>query len=200
MQRLVLSVFLAAACSKSSAPANDEPARSNQPAAPPVATTPPRAKPVKPPEPAAQTPSVNCDEIVTAADVEKHCKVKLEIVAGQHEGKMGKLGVCLRVMREVGKKFPIAQWKLAVYDTAADAQSNIKLDKLDGSKDIADLGDTAWTRIDENTKLKHTMTSVGVHKGRNILWIGHTKDSLNTKPPCTLDQLVAIAREATARL
>lgn len=48
--------------------------------------------------------------------------------------------------------------------------------------------------------LGRTSTSVGVRKGAQLLSISHNKDSLNTTPPCTLEQLVEVAREAIARL
>ena len=197
MRAVLITALLLSGCSKKDE-TKSEPAAAP---APEVKNEEPKPDtPPEPPAPPAEAPKVDCDAIVTAADIEKHCKAKVEIAASQHEGKLGKLGVCSRTMTEPGKKFPVAHWKLGVHDSPAGAEGQVKLEKTDAAKDLAGLGDMVWTKVDENKQLKHTNTAVGVRKGASVLVLHHTKDSLNTKPPCTVEQLVEVAREAIARL
>ncbi|HEY5924469.1 MAG TPA: hypothetical protein VIV11_22480 [Kofleriaceae bacterium] len=172
-------------------PAEDKSAESPKPA---------EDKPAnKPPEPAA-TPKVDCATIVTPEDVQKACNAKVEIGPTMHEGKLGKLGVCNRSITEAGKKFPIAQWGVSWHDTATGAENWVKLEKSAEAKEVAGIGDFAWTRVHEVKDLKVVDYDVGVRKGAMVLKLGFSQSRMNKKPPCTLDQLVEVARIAVARL
>ncbi len=202
MRAVLLSALMLIACSKKSdtkqeAPAASPPAQpsDNEPAEPtPPSPAPAEEKPAPPP-----AASVDCAALVTADDFQKACNAKVEIGPSQLEGK-GNLMTCSRSVTEPGKKFPIARWTLSTFPDAAAAQSWLKLEKTDESKPVADIGDEAWTSTHATKGLESTDYNAGVRKGGSVLRLTYTVNSLNKKPPCTLDQLVEVARLAAARL
>jgi hypothetical protein len=197
--------LLIAACSKASdskeAPAKQEPAQEavKEPAPVKDEVDP---QTVKPPEAAPVSPAANvdCAAIVTADDIQKACNAKVELRATQYEGKNPKLGLCSRAITEPGKKFPVAQWSINAFEKPADAEGWVKLEKTADAKELAGVGDLAWTREKHTAALKTTTYSVGVRKGGMVLKLSFTKNSLNERPPCTLEQLVEVAKVATSRL
>jgi hypothetical protein len=169
-----------------------------QAAQPPSA--PPEAKPAEPPPAPAAITNVECAKLVTAEDVAKACGgSKVDVAEGSSKIKAPHT-VCSLRMAEPGKKFPIAQVQLMVFPDPGGVDGWIKLDKIEGSKDVAGIGDLAWTRVDEQAALKSTNYDVGVRKGNAVLKILMTQNSLNKKLPCTLEQATELARIVAPRL
>ena len=207
MRIALLCVVMAMGCSKKSEtktePTQTEPAKPEapKPAEDKPADKPPEAAPPEPKPAAAGAPTFDCNAIVTAADIEKACNAKVEIKPTMHEGKMGgKLGVCNRSMSLVGKKGPVALWSLSWHGDAKAAEGFVVLEKSKEAKELAGVGDFAWTAEREMKELKSTDYDVGARKGATVIKLGFTKNSLNPKPPCTLEQLVEVAKLAVARL
>jgi hypothetical protein len=205
MRAAILScVVLTAGCSKKSetknepAPAKQAPAAEAPASGQPPETKPPEAKPIEH-KPAVDAPKLDCNTILTAEDIQKACGAKVEVHAGKQEGS-GPLFTCQRTISEVGKRFPIAYWFVRVGKTPADVAGIAKLEKLPEAKPIAGLGDEAWSSEHEETKLKITDYDVNVRKGLFLFKVSAHKDSLNKKPPCTLDQMAELAKVATNRL
>lgn len=197
MRAALLVMVLALGCSNKKAEPKQEPA----PAAKPEPTKPPEDKPaeVKPSEPVAEVPTIDCNTIITAADIEKACGTKVEIHAGKQEGS-GDMFTCQRTISEPGKKFPIAYWFVRAAKRPADVAGIVKLEKLPEAKTIEGLGEEAWSSEHEEQKLKTVDYDVNVRKGHFLLKVSSTKGSLNKKPPCTLDQMVEVAKIGTSRL
>ncbi len=211
MRALLICTLLLSGCSKksdtSSEPASgakDE-APAGAPAQPaPEAPTPeaPAEKPVEPApaEPAAEAPAVDCAALVTAEDVAKACGgAKVDVADDESPIKTANT-VCARKVTAPGKKFPIARVHVLAFSSDAGADGWVKLDKVDDAKDVAGIGDLAWTRVKERPQLKSTDYDVGVRKGRVVLKLGMTKNSLNKNPPCTIEQLTELARAIAPRM
>ena len=201
MRTAVLCALVLFGCSKKSEPehevetpptAQPSEARPATPPAPVPVAPAPEAKP-------AAAPAVDCTALVTAEDFDKACNANVEIGPSQLEGK-GNLMTCSRSVTAPGKKFPIARWGLSTFVDAAAAQSFVTLEKTANSKPITGIGDEAWTTTRANAGPKGTDNEVAFRKGSSVLKLGYAKDSLNKQPPCTLDQLVEIARAAAPRL
>jgi hypothetical protein len=198
--RAALVLLVVVGCSKKSEPKQEvTPAPAKQEAVKPAeqkaADTPPAAKPAEP----EAVPKLDCNTIITADDIQKACGAKVEIHAGKQEGS-GDMFTCQRTISEAGKKFPIAYWFVRAGRGPADVAGIAKLEKLPEAKAIAGLGDEAWTSEHEEKKLKVVDYDVNVRKGRFLLKVSAHKDSLNKKPPCTLEQMVELAKIGTSRL
>ncbi|HEY5944347.1 MAG TPA: hypothetical protein VIV40_02600 [Kofleriaceae bacterium] len=175
-------------------PAEDKPAEAPKPAEP--------AKPAeapKPPDDKAAKPSFDCAAIVTADDFKKACNANVELTPTMFEGK-GTLTLCSRSVHEPDKKGSIAQWSLSTFTDVAAAEQWFELDKATERKPISGVGDAAWTGTRELKATKSTDHEVGVRKGTAIVIVGYTQNSLNKKPPCTVEQLTEIARLVAGRL
>ena len=169
-------------------PAEDKPAEDK-----PAEAKPPEAKP------AQAIPTIDCNTIITPEDIQKACGAKVDIHAGKQEGS-GPLFACQRTISEAGKRGPIAYWFIRASKSTEDVAALVKLEKLPEAKPIEGVGDEAWSSIHEEPKLKLTDYDVNVRKGHFLLKVSVHKDSLNKKPPCTLDQMVELAKVGASRL
>lgn len=188
---------LAVACGKQ----QEEPARTDRPAAPapPSEPAPPPAR--RPPAPpAAPPPAIDCATLVTPADVARACGgAKVEIAASTMEGKTP-LTTCTRTLTAPGKRFPIGHVQLSVHANGNAAESFMKLEKSEESTPLADIGERGWATQHEVPDLKTTMFTVVAQQGRFTLAVKSDRNSLNPKPPCTLEQMTALLKIAIARL
>ncbi|MBA3391395.1 MAG: hypothetical protein H0T89_02070 [Deltaproteobacteria bacterium] len=199
MHRLITVGFaLLMACGN-----KQEDAAKSAPPAVPQGESAPAMKPSQPARAPATVktppPPIDCATLVTAAEVEQVCGKPYEIVPTAMEG-TSPLMHCNRAIRDPGKKFPLAHVQLHVFDDAAAAKGYTKIDSNDAQQSIEGLGDRAVSSVREDDKLKDTRYAVGVLKGRWYLKLHSTKSSLVPEPPCTIDQLVALAKLATPRL
>jgi hypothetical protein len=157
----------------------------------------PEPPPSAPPAPAMQ---VDCATLVTADDVAAACGgSKVEVSASSSSIKLPQT-VCALKLTDVGKKFPVAQVQLLGFADVAAAEGWVKLDKTADAKDVAGVGDVAWSRVKENAALKSTDYGVGVRKGRAVLKLSMTQSSLVKKVPCTIDQAAALAKLIAPRI
>jgi hypothetical protein len=202
MRALVLCAVVMFGCSKKSETKN-EPAK-NEPVAEAPATKPAETKPAEAPKPPDEKPAptgapkVDCAAIVTADDYKKACNANVEIAPTMYEGQ-GSLMVCNRKV-DVDKKATSLRWGLASFPDAEAVQNWIKMTKYDETKDIAGVGDAAWITKRTSQALKVTDHEVVVRKGGLLMILGTTEGSLKPKGPCSIDQLVEVAKLATARL
>jgi hypothetical protein len=159
--------------------------------------------PTPAPAPAPNVPDVrvDCATLVTPADVAKACGgANVEVAVSEHEGKNPALGACWRILTEPGKKFPVAQIYVNAFADAAGADSWMKLEKTPETKDVAGIGETAWSREAAIAGTKTTELEIGVRKGRLGLRVTSAKGPLNKNPPCDLAQLTELARILAPRL
>lgn len=202
MRVALLCVVLALGCSKKSDTKNEPPKQEAKPApeAPKPAET-PADKPPPPPPPAA-APPVDCAAVVTADDIQKACKAKVEIEATRYEGQ-GDLMVCNRTIKDPATHNTV-QFGVSRFANPAAIDTWVQLDKTNSKdatfKDVAGIGDGAYTKTAETKSLKTTDYDLGVRKGNLLMHLGYMVNDMNKKPPCTLDQLQEVARAAVARL
>ena len=202
MRVALLCVVLAVGCSKKSDDKKTEPAPAQKE---PEAPKPPEDKPAadKPPEPKPAPEvvvKVDCNTIITADDIAKACGgKKVEIVAGKQEGTAA-LFTCQRAISEAGKKGPIAYWYLRGTGKAGEGEAMMATEKTKDDKPVASLGDEAYSSETEQKALKTTDYDVIVRKGGFMLKVSTSKSSMNKTPPCTIDQMVELAKIGVGRL
>jgi hypothetical protein len=154
--------------------------------------------PAAPGAPAADV-QIDCATLVTAEDVATACGgKKVEVTESATKAQIPN-AACASKVTEPGKQFPIARIHLQVFPQVAGAESWVKLEKVDDSKDLPGVGDMAWTTVAERKQLKTTDYTVGVRKGRALLKLSESS-SLDVKVPCTIDQLAELAKIITARI
>lgn len=203
MRAVLLCAVLALGCSKKSEtknePAKQEPAKpAEKPGAQPVAPA-----PTPPPPPAANAgPPVDCAALVTADDIQKACKVKVEVVATPYEGQ-GDLMVCNRTIKDPATHNTV-QFGVSRFANTAAIDAWIDLDKKNNKDatftDVAGLGDGAYSRKGEVKSLKTTEYDLGVRKGNFLLHFGYSINEMNKKPPCTMEQLQDVAKATLGRM
>jgi hypothetical protein len=154
-------------------------------------------KPPGSPRPPAPVANIDCGALLTADDLAKACKVKVEIKATLLEGLDT---VCNRLFTETGKN---SRGLFAVrrFDDAADVDNWLTSDKVNNQEakftDVSGLGDGAYTKVYEVKSPKSTESDLTVRKGNLVL---HFVSEINKKPLCTLDQLQEVAKATLARL
>lgn len=215
MRAALLTVLLIVGCSKKET--KDEAAGAKQEPAPEAKQTPedkagelaakppaPPAedKPAEPPaaQPAPPSATVDCNAFLTAEDVARACGGSKVDVTEYTSPAKHPAAVCSRKMTEPGKKFPIAQLHFMVFADKAAADGWVKLDRTDDAKDLAGVGDLAWTRVKERPQLESTDYDVGVRKGNAVLKLSMTQGRLVKKVPCTIDQLAELAKIVAPRM
>ena len=172
------------------------------PASPPPTDTPAPAPGESKPSVAAEVPEIttDCATLLTSDDVAKTCGgSKVDVAESSSSIKMPHT-VCALKVTDVGKKFPIAQIQLMRFADTAGAEGWVKLDKTADAKEVAGLGDIAWSRVKESAALKSTDYGVGVRKGSAVLKLSMTQSSLVKKVPCTIDQLTELAKLVASRV
>jgi hypothetical protein len=203
MRAVLLCAVLALGCSKKpetkNEPAKQEPAKpAEKPADQPVAPAP---TPPPPPPVANAAPPVDCAALLTAEDIEKACKTKVEVVKTPYEGK-GDLMVCNRTIKTPNHE--TAQFGVSRFASTAAIDSWIDLDKKNNKEatftDVAGLGDGAYSRKGEVKSLKTTEYDLGVRKGTFLLHFGYSVNEMNKKPPCTMEQLQDVAKAVLSRM
>lgn len=142
--------------------------------------------------------TLDCTTIVTPADFATACHASVEIEKDPYEAKT-ELTACSRMVKAAGKKLGIAQWSLATFADAASAEAWVKRDTGTPTP-VAGVGDAAWTRSVEDKGLDRTELKAHVRKGSVVVTIGTWSGGSNASAPCTLEQLVDIARAAAPRL
>jgi hypothetical protein len=213
MRVALLTVVLLLGCSKKSetkqepAGAGESPGSATAPGAAEAPQPPPTDPPAgeqaenKPPV-AAEVPAIttDCATLLTADDIAKVCGgSKVEVAESSSSIKMPQT-VCALKVTDVGKKFPIAQIQLMRFADTAGAEGWVKLDKTADAKEVAGLGDAAWSRVKESAALKSTDYGVGVRKGSAVLKLSMTQSGLVKKVPCTIDQLTELAKLVASRI
>ena len=138
----------------------------------------------------ADAPKVDCAAVVTAEDVKAACGAAVEIVAVENEGHDPKLAICERWFTEPGKPKVRLGGFFVQAGTEDAAKTWASLKKSKDAKDVAGVGDEAWTL--ENGGKHH----VGIRKGGTLL----TVDSKDKGGPCAADKLLDLSKASFGRL
>lgn len=201
-------VLLLASCSKKVETAQQTPDDKAEAPAPRPAEKPAEAKSadddtsvpaMRPPDPPPAV-NVDCKALLTSDDVATACGgAKVAVTESDPVAKHAATACALK-LTEPGKQFPVARLHLLAFANQGAADGWIRLDKTDDATELTGVGDLAWTRVVERPQLEATEYDVGVRKGNAVLKLGMTKNRLVKKPPCTSEQLAALAKLVAPRL